>query len=170
LLKTNNQQIVFTTKLRILAKSIKKKRVTIEADVQTDQTTILPSAFQLAGFDSTGVYQLGTNRFVIPLDAPLEDNLTTLLRQVRVNLPRNVELDRKEIGRGEEAIWIGGKRYYCSWIGNELTITVGLDRLVTTAKVWRCIDVPLDGVVRSEQETPFYMGKYVLVDYGFGTR
>jgi hypothetical protein len=111
---------------------------------------------------------MGTDRLAIPLDTPLEDNLGALMQQLGANLPRNAEVEKKETGRGEQKLSIGGTQYYCTWSGYEICIATGFDSLVFTGKTWRCIDVPLDGIVKYELETPYLRTKYVLLDFGFG--
>ena len=166
--KQSGQQVTITLELRVLAKSKKKKRATVGFTARRNGKIIPISEFQPTGM-AGGVFQMGTDRLQIPLDTPLEDNLGAFMRQLRANMPRNVEIEKKETGRGEQKISIGGRQYYCAWSGYEICIAVGLDRLVGTGKTWRCIDVPLDGNVKSEQETPYLKTKTVLLDYGFGS-
>jgi hypothetical protein len=90
------------------------------------------------------------------------------MRQLRVDLPRNAELEKHETGRGEQKVSVGGKQYYCTWTSYEIRVAEGMDQVVATGKTWRCIDVPMDGIVKWEIDTPAVSGKYVLVDYGFG--
>ena len=167
--KQTRQQITTTIELRILAKSVKKNRVTVGFTAKRDGEIIPISSFQATGYIS-GVYNLGTDRFDIPLDTPLEDNVGSYMRQIGQTLPRNAEVEKNERGRGEQKVIVGGNAYYCMWRGYEAIISVGFDRLVCASKTWRCIDVPLDGIVRSEQETPLWKMKNVLVDYGWGGR
>lgn len=165
--KQSGQQVSFTLELRILGKSKKKNRATVGFTARRDGQIIPMSEFQPTGL-TNGVLQLGTDRIVILLDTPLEDNLGSLMRQMGENLPRNAEVEKKEKGRGEQKISIGGTSYYCTWFGYEINIASGFDSLVFSGKTWRCIDVPLDGIVKSEVETPYLKQKYVLLDYGFG--
>jgi len=166
--KQSGQRATITLELRVLGKSTKKNRATIGFLARRHGEIIPLSEFQPIGYDATGVLTLGSDRLNIPLDTPLEDNLGAFMRQLNANLPRNAVVEKKETGRGEQKISIGGKQYYCTWMGYEICIAVGLDRLVCASKTWRCIDVPLDGIVMSEQETPYSKTKNVLLDYGFG--
>ncbi len=167
--KRSGQRITITVELRVLAKSTKKQRATVGFTARRNGQIIPVSEFLPAGF-SGGTYQIGADRITIPLDTPLEDNLGSFMRQLGANLPRNAEVEKNETGRGEQKLSIGGKSYYCSWMGYEVRIAAGMDELVCNGKTWRCIDVPLDGIVKSEQETPFTKTKTVLIDYGFGAR
>jgi len=165
--KQTGQQVTTTIELRVLAKSLKKNRVTVGFTAKRDGKILPLSSFQPTGY-ANGVFQLGTDRLNLPLDTPLEDNVGTYLRQLGQSLPRNAEVEQNETGRGEQKLSIGGKQYYCSWSGYEVIISIGFDRLVCSSKTWRCIDVPLDGIVKSEQETPSWKMKSVLVDYDYG--
>lgn len=165
--KQNGQQVAITLELRILAKSKKKKRATVGFTARRHGQIIPLSEFQPTGF-TNGAFQMGTDRMNIPLDTPLEDNLGSLMRQLGANLPRNAEVEKKETGRGEQKISIGGTSYYCTWSGYEISIASGFDSLVFAGKTWRCIDVPLDGIVKSEMDTPYLRTKYVLLDCGYG--
>ena len=165
--KQSGERVTISLELRVLGKSIKKNRVTIGFRAKRHGEIIPLSEFQPTGY-TNGVLNLGSDRLNIPLDTPLEDNLGAFMRQLRANLPRNAVVEKKETGRGEQKISIGGKQYYCTWMGYEIGIAVGLDRLVCASKTWRCIDVPLDGIVMAEQETPYLKTKSVLLSYGFG--
>ena len=167
--KQTRQQVTTNIKLRVLSKSKKKNRLTVGYTARKDGKIIPLSCFKPTGF-SDGEYNLGADKIDIPLDMPLEDNLWAYLQQMGQSLPRNAEIEKNETGRGEQKILVGGKPYYCTWRGYEAIISVGNDRLKCTSKTWRCIDVPLDGIVRSEQETPIWNTKTLLLDYGWGGR
>jgi hypothetical protein len=167
--KQSGQRDTITLELRVLGKSTKKKRATVGFTAKRNGQIIPLSEFQQTGYVN-GVYEMGTDRINIPLDEPLEDNLGSFMRQLRVQLPRNAEVEKKETGYGEQKISIGGRQYYCTWMGYEICIAVGLDRLVCAGKTWRCIDVPLDGIVRVESENPYSQQKTILLAYGFGGR
>jgi hypothetical protein len=165
--KQSGRQATITLGLKVLGKSKKKKRATVGFTARRDGQIIPLSEFQPTGF-ANGAFQMGADRLTIPLDTPLEDNLGALMRQLGANLPRNAEVEKKETGRGEQKISLGGASYYCSWSGYEIRIASGFENLVFAGKTWRCIDVPLDGIVKSEMETPYLRTKYVLLEYGYG--
>ena len=82
---------------------------------------------------------------------------------------------REEEGRGEQKIFVGGKPYYCHWVGGKLILKAGAEGVVVRYKTWRCIDVPLDGIVKSETVTSNLTGQVMssssslLIGYGEGT-
>jgi hypothetical protein len=165
--KQSGRQVTIALELRVLAKSRKKKRATVGFTARRDGHIIPLSEFQPTGY-ADNVFQMGTDRLNIPLDTPLEDNLGTFIRQLGQEIPQNVEFEKNENGRGEQKISIGGHQYYCTWADYEISIAEGFDQLVFNSKTWRCIDVPLDGIVKFECETPFMRTKSVLLEYGFG--
>lgn len=103
----------------------------------------------------------------IPLDSPIDDNMGALLKQLGEQMPQNAELEKNELGRGEQKIFIGDKVYYSSWFAFELKFTIGFEQFVMNGKNWKCIDVPLDGIVKGEIDNPIYSQRTVLLDYGW---
>lgn len=100
---------------------------------------------------ASGEGQRINQRLTIPLDRPLEDNIEKFLRESGERIPAQASWSREETGRGEGKLFVGGTPYYCSWLGVRVTIDTGdNERLIVDGKTWRCIDVPLDGVVKSE--------------------
>jgi len=104
----------------------------------------------------------------IPLDLPFDDNMGTILKQVGEQMPRNAQVEKNELGRGEQKIFIGDNVYHSSWFAFEFKFTVGFEQFVMTGKTWKCIDVPMDGIIKSEADNPIYSQRQVLLDYGWG--
>ena len=98
----------------------------------------------------------------IPLDAPIEDNLGELMNQLGVQLPPSSQYYREETGRGDQRLLIGGQPYYCQWAGSLITYESGEEHVVMTEKVWRCIDVPVDGVVKEESTVGTKSGQEIF--------
>jgi hypothetical protein len=113
-------------------------------------------------------------RLRIPLEQPLEDNIQTLLGQFKERIPRTASFAREETGRGEDKLFVGGTPYHCSWSGIRLQIDTGEDKVTFDARTWRCIDVPLDGIVkgegvlRNEAGQVLYETANLLTAYGHG--
>jgi len=63
---------------------------------------------------------------------------------------------QEKLESGKETLTIGDKTYECEWDKTRHTIITTFEdketKTVTTAKVWRCKDVPLSWPVRSETE------------------
>ena len=62
----------------------------------------------------------------------------------------------EKLESGKETLTVNGKAYECEWDRTKHTTTVEFDgketAYVSTVKVWRCPDVPLNWPVRSETE------------------
>ena len=105
-------------------------------------------------------------RFAIPLDRPFEDVSAKLAREAGEKVPPNARIERKPTGAGTDKLFIGERVYYTTWTSVEITVTIELQETPTNLKVWVCDDVPLDGVVKVEQDNPAMSMTMVLVDYG----
>lgn len=123
------------------------RRITFQTRIQVvakDRNTLIVHSV------GSGDGQQIEKRISIPVDRPLEDNTQNLLGQFGERIPANALFWREETGRGEEKLFVGGTPYYCSWSGARVTVDTGNERVTADNKVWRCIDVPLDGIVKSE--------------------
>ena len=86
-----------------------------------------------------------------PLDGPILDSLGAIFKQFGENLPPNAVFSRQELGRGDQKLIVGGNAYNCQWVATKGTWEMGDGSdVLMTAKTWRCIDVPIDGVVKEE--------------------
>jgi hypothetical protein len=78
---------------------------------------------------------------------------------------------QEKLESGTETLTIGDKKYECEWDRTRHTVVTkfqGMEtKFVTTVKVWRCKDVPLNWPVRSETELVGGM-KTVMELTGFG--
>jgi hypothetical protein len=102
----------------------------------------------------------------IPLDKPLEDNLSMMVRQVGESLPKNAQIQIDEGGAGCEKLFIGDHVYYSTWRSKAVKVIVGAERFETTGRTWLCPDVPLDGIVKFESDNPAMHQTVVVVDHG----
>lgn len=104
----------------------------------------------------------------IDLTRPLEDRMADTMRQTGQALPPNVEVSTSPAQYGEEFVSIGGRRYETVRARREITIAQRAERYTGHVTQWRCIDVPLFGVVKGEAELPGQRQYQVLLDYGHG--
>lgn len=102
----------------------------------------------------------------IPLDTPLEDNLSKMIRQVGESVPKNAQIQIDESGAGGEKLFIGDHVYYSTWRSRTVTITLEGERFESTGKAWLCPDIPLDGIVKFESDNPALHQTMLVVDYG----
>jgi hypothetical protein len=149
LLKQTGQQMVVGVRTEVIAKN--EQSVTVRG-----QTTL------------NGQPQEDLPDLTLSLGEPLEDNIGATMKQVGTQVPPNAQMERSELGRGEQKLIVGGKAYYCTWTGVEIIFTVGFERVACSGRTWRCIDVPTDGVVKLEIEAPDFRMSQVLLDYGWG--
>jgi len=68
----------------------------------------------------------------------------------------------------EQVVMIGGQRYETVCTTRSIIIAQGAFRQEGTTSTWRCIDVPLDGIVKGEAHLPIWRQAQVLLDYGHG--
>ncbi len=142
-------------------------RVRSEITAKDDRTATITSVANISG-------QALRIDLQIPLDAPTEDNLGQMLKQLGEPLPANSQYYRAETGRGDQRLLVGGKPYHCHWASSVATFDSGSERVVVNEKVWRCIDVPVDGVVKEESAVGTESGQDIfrksilLVGHGHG--
>lgn len=90
----------------------------------------------------------------IPLDKPWTRSILTPPPSVTV----------KNVGDGTETLTIGGKEYKCLWVKIRAT-TQNMDDTLT---IWRCNEVPVDGLVKAVGVTKNGEGSISEVLVGFG--
>lgn len=105
---------------------------------------------------------------VIDLTQPLEDGMGDYFSQIEEALPRNLELRMGPSRFEEEILMIGGKRYETIKQTREVTFGQSEWEEHGSASTWRCIDVPLDGIVKGAGEVPSMRQRMVLLDCGHG--
>jgi hypothetical protein len=75
---------------------------------------------------------------------------------------------QEKLESGTETLTIGDKKYECEWDKvRHTTVTKFMDKetkFMSTSKVWRCKDVPLNWPVRSETETEGGYATMFLLD------
>jgi len=69
---------------------------------------------------------------------------------VKVGAPPGTEV--KEIDKGSETITVNGKQIKAQWRTYEMTTTSGGQKISMKGKSWVSADVPLGGLVRSEND------------------
>lgn len=112
----------------------------------------------------------------VPLGEPLADNLQTMLGQFGEQMPAHASIALEETGRDEESLIVGGRRYHCLRTGRRLRVDTGGGRATVENTTWHCIDVPLDGIVKSEGTMRDEAGRIVyettqvLTGFGHGTQ
>jgi len=104
----------------------------------------------------------------VPLDRPFEDTYAKLVRETIEKVPSNARVERKPTGAGTDKVFVGEQVYYTTWTSFEITVTFELQEARSKAKVWVASEVPLDGVVKLEQDNPVMSTTMILVDYGRG--
>jgi hypothetical protein len=104
----------------------------------------------------------------VNLEHPFEDNMAKMVKQVSESVPPNAVIDIKETGAGQEKLFIGENVYYATWIGKEVTISLGAEKMVATGKTWMSSEIPLDGIVKWEQHTAETSTVAFVVGHGQG--
>jgi hypothetical protein len=105
----------------------------------------------------------------IDLTEPLEDRLGDFMRQLGEALPANAEIRVGPQRFEEETVRIGGKRYETIRATREITFAQRGWEQTGSLSTWRCIDVPLDGIVKAASDLPGVMRQnMVLLDHGHG--
>ncbi|HYG73535.1 MAG TPA: hypothetical protein VEK08_00780 [Planctomycetota bacterium] len=96
-------------------------------------------------------------------------------QEIKINLnekydPRKQDpnAEFKETGKGEETITVGGKSLKTTWTSYETTSNAGGQKMTIKGKAWVSPEVPLGGLVKSENEI-VGMGKQSLELKDFGT-
>jgi hypothetical protein len=118
--------------------------------------------------------QWHTISVTIDLGRPAEDSFGAVMQQVGEMVPGNAVFSREETERGEQKLLVGGRPYYCLVSGSLARWQDDSVEVIATEKTWRCIDVPVDGVVQEEQVLRSSTGqeifrkRIVLLDHGRG--
>ena len=106
----------------------------------------------------------------LPLDKPAQDSFPQFLKNVGEtfgeDMPKNLQFQSKITGAGAEKLFIGEHVYYTTWKSVNSTATAGAEQLEFTGKTWLCPDVPLDGIVKFEVDSPVAYQSVIVVDYG----
>jgi hypothetical protein len=83
-------------------------------------------------------------------------------------MPEGVEAEVKELDKGTENVTVAGKTFKTNWVTCEVVMKKPMPMTVKS-KAWVSTDVPLGGMVKTEQDLG-QMGKQVMEmkDCGFG--
>lgn len=104
----------------------------------------------------------------IDLTEPLEDRMGDMMNQLGQGLPANAEVWIGPSQYTEDILFIGGDRYETVKATRQLRIEQRGEKVEGTVSTWRCIDVPLDGIVKGTGDLGVMRQNQVLLDFGHG--
>jgi len=133
---------------------------TAEVVKKTDREAVV--ALELWG---NGEFKQQT--LTIDLTQPLED-FGNLMKQLGEGMPANAEVRVGPSQYAEEVVSIGGKRYETIKGTREFVIAQRGWEQRGYASTWRCIDVPLDGIVKGTGDMQVMRQNMVLLGFGHG--
>jgi hypothetical protein len=108
------------------------------------------------------------NTVTIDLTEPLEDRLGEMLAQTGQKLPANAEVWIGPSQFEEEVLFIGGARYECVKAVRRMRLEQQGQKIEGVIQNWRCIDAPLDGIVKGTSDMQVMKQNQVLLAYGHG--
>ena len=112
--------------------------------------------------------QFQESTITIDLTEPLEDRMGDMMAQMGQNLPPNVELWIGPSQYEEDVLFIGGKRYECVRATRSMRLEQRGEKLEGTVRNWRCVDVPLDGIVKGTGDLQVMKQNQILLAFGHG--
>jgi hypothetical protein len=104
----------------------------------------------------------------IDLTEPLEDRLGDMMKQIGQQLPANAEVWIGPSQYEDDVLFIGGQRYECVKARRRMRIGQQGQELEGLIENWRCLDVPLDGIVKGTGDFQVMRQTQVLLGYGHG--
>jgi hypothetical protein len=108
-----------------------------------------------------GNQPLPTQEQKIPLKEPFDASKVSLLGMGQT------KVDTKKLDEGKETIEVGGKKYDCSWVKNQVTLDLMGQKITSTSKIWTSPELPFGGMLKVENEIN---NRKVTVEYtGHGT-
>jgi hypothetical protein len=117
-------------------------------------------------------FVFGTQRqeqtITIDLTEPLEDRMGDMLKQMGQQLPANAEVWIGPSQYQEDVLFIGGRRYECVKAVRQMRIAQQGQKLEGIIQNWRCVDVPLDGIVKGTGDMQVMQQSQVLLAFGHG--
>ncbi len=136
-----------------------RAEVVMELVKKTDTQAFLEARVLVDG-------QIKDQPLTIDLTTPLEDKMGDLMEQMGNKLPPSSEFRIGPKKYQEENLIVGGKKYETVKEFREISFSIdGWDQ-TGLASTWRCIDVPLDGIVKGLSEMPEFRQNLLLLDYG----
>jgi hypothetical protein len=84
----------------------------------------------------------------IPLDQPYDP--------VKAGSQPDAKVEK--VADGKETVTVAGKEYACQWYQVKMSMKAPTGDMAGTGKSWICPDVPLSGLVKSEQDVEFNAG------------
>ncbi len=112
--------------------------------------------------------QYQENTVAIDLTEPLEDRMGDMMAQIGQELPANAEFWIGPSQYDDDVLFIGGKRYECVRATRNMRIEQQGEKLEGTIRNWRCVDVPLDGIVKGTGDLQAMQQSQVLLAFGHG--
>jgi hypothetical protein len=137
--------------------------VTVEVTLEVVKKTSRKAVVQVEG---VGGGEQMNQTLTIDLAEPLEDRMGDFMDQLGEALPANAEVRIGPSRYEEEVLLIGGKRYETIKATRDITFAQQDWEQKGSASTWRCIDVPLDGIVKGTSELQVVRQNSVLLDYG----
>ena len=104
----------------------------------------------------------------VDLTEPLEDRLGDMMKQIGQQLPANAEVWIGPSQYEEDVLFVGGKRYECVKAVRKMRIGQQGQEIEGLIQNWRCLDVPLDGIVKGTADFQVMRQTIVLLGYGHG--
>jgi len=112
--------------------------------------------------------QLVEKMLTIDLTEPLEDRIGDLMKQIGQQLPANAEIWIGPSQYEDEVLFIGGKRYECVKAVRRMRMGAQGQEIEGWIRNWRCLDVPLDGIVKGTGDFQVMRQTQVLLAFGHG--
>ena len=104
----------------------------------------------------------------VDLTEPLEDRMGDMLKQMGQEMPANAEFWIGPSQYEEDVILIGGRRYECVKAVRQMRIEQQGQKMEGVIQNWRCVDVPLDGIVKGTGDLQVMQQSQVLLAFGQG--
>jgi hypothetical protein len=112
--------------------------------------------------------QFQEDTITIDLTEPLEDRMGDMMAQIGQELPANAEFWIGPSQYEEDVLFIGGKRYECVRGTRSMRLEQQGEKLEGTIRNWRCVDVPLDGIVKGTGDLQAMRQNQILLAFGHG--
>jgi|GEM_PF-3583294 hypothetical protein len=104
----------------------------------------------------------------VDLTEPLEDRMGEMLKQMGQEMPANAEFWVGPSQYEEDVLFIGGKRYECVKAVRQMRMEQQGQKMEGIVQNWRCVDVPLDGIVKGTGDLQVMKQTQVLLGFGHG--
>lgn len=102
----------------------------------------------------------------VDLTQPFEDRIGDAMRQIGVEVPNDFEYSIGPAQYTDEVLNVGGRRYETTRAERALVMGQRGQSLSGTVKTWRCMEVPLWGVVKGESDMSVMRQHQILLGFG----